>query len=140
MDPANSDGAGKVNRRKLLRWGAASAAGPALGAVAYGVGATGGGSIDVTTFSAQQAPFPEIEEVTIAQMREAMDAGRLTIRQVVEMYLMRIDAIDKNGPKLNLIMEINPDALALASRRRCRTRLRPPACELLAPSFSAKLP
>ncbi len=114
MEPANSDGAGKVNRRSLLRWGAASAAVPALGAVAYGTGASGGGSDNVTTFSAQQAPFPEIEEITIAELRAAMDAGRLTSRQVVEMYLARIDAIDRNGPKLNSIMEVNPDALAIA--------------------------
>lgn len=114
MDPANSDGAREINRRNLIKWGAASAAVPALGVAAYGTGASGGGSDNVTAFSAQQAPFPEIEEVTVAEMRASMDAGRLTSRQLVEMYLARIDAIDRNGPKLNSIMELNPDALAIA--------------------------
>ncbi len=80
----------------------------------HGTGASGGESDNVTAFSAQQAPFPEIEEVTVAEMRAAMDAGRLTSRQIVEMYLARIEAIDRNGPKLNSIMEVNPDALAIA--------------------------
>jgi len=114
MDSATSDGANRVNRRNLIKWGAASAAVPALGVAAYGTGASGGGSDGVTAFSAQQAPFPEIEEVTVAEMRAAMDAGRLTSRQIVEMYLARIDAIDRNGPKLNSIMELNPDALSIA--------------------------
>ena len=68
----------------------------------------------MTTFSAQQAPFPEIEEITIAEMREAMDAGRLTSRQVVEMYLARIDAIDRERSQAQLDHGINPDALAIA--------------------------
>jgi len=55
------------------------------------------------------APF-EVEETTIAQVHEAMRAGHLTCRGLVDAYLRRISAYDKNGPALNAIVTINPDA------------------------------
>jgi Asp-tRNA(Asn)/Glu-tRNA(Gln) amidotransferase A subunit family amidase len=55
------------------------------------------------------APF-EIEEATIAQVHDAMKAGRLTCRALVDAYLRRIDAFDKNGPAVNAIVTLNPDA------------------------------
>ena len=61
----------------------------------------------------QQPPAPapfRIEETTIAQIHDAMKAGRLTCRALVDGYLKRIDAYDKNGPAINAIVQINPDA------------------------------
>ena len=55
------------------------------------------------------APF-EVEEATIAQVHDAMRGGRLTCRQLVDAYIRRIDAYDKNGPAINAIVTINPDA------------------------------
>ena len=56
-----------------------------------------------------QAPAPfEVEEATIAQVHDAMQAGRLTCRALVDQYLKRIDAYDKNGPAINAIVLINP--------------------------------
>ena len=55
------------------------------------------------------APF-EVEEATIAQVHDAMRAGRLTCRALVDAYLRRIDAYDKNGPAINAIVMLNPDA------------------------------
>jgi Asp-tRNA(Asn)/Glu-tRNA(Gln) amidotransferase A subunit family amidase len=55
------------------------------------------------------APF-RVEETTIAQVHEAMKAGRLTCRALVDAYLQRIEAYDKNGPAINAIVQINPDA------------------------------
>src|SRR3954467_15680553 len=55
------------------------------------------------------APF-RVEEATIAQIHEAMKTGRLTCRALVDAYLRRIDAYDKNGPALNAIVIVNPDA------------------------------
>src|SRR5215471_2628832 len=55
------------------------------------------------------APF-RVEETTIAQIHDAMKAGRLTCRALVDGYLRRIDAYDKNGPGINAIVQINPDA------------------------------
>ncbi len=56
------------------------------------------------------APF-RVEEATIAQIHDAMKSGRLTCRALVEAYLRRIEAYDKNGPALNAIVIVNPDAL-----------------------------
>lgn len=44
-----------------------------------------------------------------------MEQGALTAREITQMYLDRIEAVDKNGPKLQSVIEINPDALTLAS-------------------------
>jgi amidase len=55
------------------------------------------------------APF-EVEEATISQVHDAMKAGRLTCRALVDQYLRRIDAYDKNGPAINAIVLVNPDA------------------------------
>jgi len=55
-----------------------------------------------------------VEEATIAEIHQAMAAGRLTARQLVQLYLDRIAAYDKNGPALNAIVTVNPAALARA--------------------------
>jgi len=55
------------------------------------------------------APF-RIEETTIAQIHDAMRTGQLTCRALVDGYLRRIEAYDKNGPALNAIVVVNPDA------------------------------
>jgi amidase len=55
-----------------------------------------------------------LKEQNILQLQEEMNAGRLTSREIVEWYLERIELIDSNGPRLNSIIELNPDALAIA--------------------------
>lgn len=60
-----------------------------------------------------QQPFP-LEETTIAAVHAAMREGRLTCRALVEQYLRRIEAYDKNGPALNAIILTNPRVLAQA--------------------------
>jgi amidase len=54
-------------------------------------------------------PF-RVDETTIAGIHDAFKSGRLTCRALVDMYLRRIQAYDKNGPALNAIVGINPDA------------------------------
>ncbi|MGE5672601.1 MAG: amidase [Mycobacterium leprae] len=56
----------------------------------------------------------ELEEITIAEMSRAMAAGELTSEQLVKRYLERIAAYDKQGIKLNAVLEVNPDALFIA--------------------------
>jgi amidase len=66
---------------------------------------------------ASAAPPPrafEVQEATIAQIHAGMRAGTLRCRALVEQYLRRIDAFDKNGPALNAIVVVNPEALAQA--------------------------
>ncbi|HEX6641552.1 MAG TPA: amidase family protein, partial [Thermoanaerobaculia bacterium] len=56
----------------------------------------------------------ELEELTIGAMQDAMRSGRLTARSLAEQYLARIDAMDKRGPAVNSMIELNPDALSIA--------------------------
>ena len=58
----------------------------------------------------QASPF-RVEEATIASIHAAMTSGQLTCRGLVDQYLRRIEAYDKNGPALNAIVQINPDAV-----------------------------
>lgn len=55
-----------------------------------------------------------LEEVTIAELHTKYKNGTYTSKDVVEAYLERIDALDKNGPKINSIITLNPDAIAIA--------------------------
>src|ERR1700761_47660 len=56
----------------------------------------------------------ELNEVTIAVLQQKMQSKEYTSRSITELYLKRIDAIDKNGPKLNSVIELNKDALTIA--------------------------
>lgn len=56
----------------------------------------------------------EFEEATIAQLQEAMKSGQLTARSIAGKYLKRIKELDKQGPAINSIIELNPDALQIA--------------------------
>lgn len=59
-------------------------------------------------------PFPELAEATIVELQEEMAAGKLTARRLVEMYLERISQIDRGGPAINSVIEVNPEALDIA--------------------------
>ena len=56
----------------------------------------------------------QLEEATIAELQAAMASGQITARQLAEMYIERVQAIDQQGPRIRSIVEINPDALAIA--------------------------
>ena len=55
-------------------------------------------------------------EATIDDLQARMAAGTLTARELTAAYLARIEDVDKAGPKLNAIIELNPDALTIADR------------------------
>src|SRR5664280_1162302 len=55
-----------------------------------------------------------IEELTISQLQKGYREGKYTVKDVIKVYLDRINEIDKNGPQLNSIIEVNPDALSIA--------------------------
>jgi len=67
----------------------------------------------VSSQRAPAAPFDALE-ATIDEVHTAFDAGRLTCRALVQQYLDRIAAYDKQGPALNAIQHVNARALALA--------------------------
>jgi len=58
----------------------------------------------------------QVVEATIDEIHGAFKSGKLTAHQLVQDYLDRIEAYDKNGPKINSIITLNPSALAEADR------------------------
>ena len=56
----------------------------------------------------------ELNEMTIDELQQKMQSGGYTSRTITELYLKRIDAIDKKGYALNAVIELNPDALGIA--------------------------
>src|SRR3989442_708482 len=60
------------------------------------------------------------QEATISDIHAAIRSKDLTCRQLVQMYLARIQAYDKSGPALNAIVVVNPDALATADELDAR--------------------
>jgi amidase len=59
-------------------------------------------------------PAFDLDEATIADLQTAMRSGKLTARTLTEKYLARIEQIDRRGPMLNSVIEVNPDALSIA--------------------------
>ncbi|QJX00761.1 amidase [Frigoriglobus tundricola] len=56
----------------------------------------------------------DLNELGITDLQAGMKAGTYTARGLVEKYLARIEAVDRKGPTLNSVIEVNPDALARA--------------------------
>lgn len=56
----------------------------------------------------------ELDEVTIAGLQSGMVSGKYSSHSITEKYLQRIDEIDKHGPALASVIEVNPDALSIA--------------------------
>jgi amidase len=100
-----------MNRRKFL-----------MNTSVAGLAAT---TIASTTFQATAKPILdnsiadfkddfELNEVTIDELQQKMKDGKLTSKAITQMYLKRIEAIDKKGPAINSVIEINPDAIKIA--------------------------
>ncbi|MBS1524547.1 MAG: amidase [Bacteroidetes bacterium] len=71
----------------------------------------------------------ELNEVTIDTLQQKMQSKEYTSRSIAEKYLKRIDEIDKAGPKLNAVIELNPDALSIADemdKERANGKVRGP--------------
>ena len=96
-----------ISRRKLFQMGAAAAATAGLA------------RLPATALAAQQGfsdPGPDdLIEVTIAELQARMASGELTARELVKLYEARINDIDRHGPKVNSVLELNPDAEAIAA-------------------------
>jgi len=56
----------------------------------------------------------ELEEITINELHEGYENGDFTIADITRAYLQRIEDIDKNGPALNSMLYVNPNALEIA--------------------------
>src|SRR5947207_6288813 len=76
-----------------------------------------------------QAPAPapfDLEEATIADLQQRMQSGRETSRSLVDKYVARIEAVDRSGPALHSVLEINPDARTIADRLDAERKSRGP--------------
>src|SRR6266511_1011372 len=70
-----------------------------------------------------QIPVPsDPNEATIAGLQAAMAAGQVTSSSLVNVYLERIATLDQRGPTVNSIIEVNPDAQAIALERDAERR------------------
>jgi amidase len=100
-----------ITRRTFLRYGGqTAAAAAAVGTLGNVAGATASAAAPTAA-----APIPfDFDEATIAELQAAMEGGSLSARELTQAYLDRIAAIDHSGPQINSIIEVNPDALAIA--------------------------
>ena len=109
---AENQEAGIPGRRKFLQTsllgGAVAAAGPVLQPVF--------GASRENAAAAEPAPVAtfELDEITIDELQDGMKSGKYSARSIAEKYLARIAAIDKGGPRVNSVIETNPDALQFA--------------------------
>lgn len=74
-------------------------------------------------------PAFELDETTIADLQKSLQAGENSSQSLVKKYIDRINEIDKNGPAINSVIEINPEADAIAAaldQERRERRLRGP--------------
>lgn len=71
------------------------------------------------------SPF-ELDELTISDLQDGMKSGKFTSRSLVEKYANRIDEIDKHGPAINSVIELNPDAPAIAATLDQERKLKGP--------------
>ncbi|NIM96031.1 MAG: amidase [Anaerolineales bacterium] len=58
-----------------------------------------------------------MEEASILDLQSKMTSGEITAHSLTEYYLHRIETIDRSGPSINSVIELNPDALSIASKR-----------------------
>lgn len=67
-----------------------------------------------SVLEAQAKDMKNLQETDITTLQSLMQKGELSSVQLVQFYLDRIEAIDRNGPELNSIIEINPEAMQIA--------------------------
>jgi amidase len=97
-----------MNRRTFVRSGIAGAAG--LAAVKVSAARS-------ETSRSAEAHSPaafELDELTIAELQTGMSSGKYTAQSLTRKYLDRIDDVDRHGPAINSVIELNPDALSIA--------------------------
>jgi amidase len=106
MRPSKLD----FSRRKFLQTAvtasAAAATYPALGAAREI-------SRPTASVATEVKPF-ELDEITISELQDGMNSGKFSARSLVEKYTARINEIDKQGPAVNAVIELNPEAKSIA--------------------------
>jgi amidase len=101
-----------IPRRQFLRTGSLAVTAVGVAEIVGGTEPARGTEVprDVRE---EVAPF-ELEELSIGDLRGRLQSGQETARSLVEKYAARIEALDRRGPSLRHVLEINPDALPIA--------------------------
>ena len=103
-----------IDRRKFL-------GSTALGSVGLAVAPTACDrpeidiDLEVSIGSRKVKPF-ELDETTVDELQQSMESGEGSARLITELYLGRIEELDRQGPELRSIIETNPDALDIADQ------------------------
>ncbi len=99
-----------MNRRNFVRHGVVGSIGLASAGITTAketAHSSGPGSMAPPAF--------ELDEATIAELQSAMALGKYSAHSLARKYLDRIDDVDKHGPAINSVIELNPDALSIAT-------------------------
>jgi amidase len=96
-----------MDRRDFVRLGVTAGAAAGVANLANAANAANGRS----------ASGAAILDAGVQEQQAQMQAGKLSSKALVQQYLARIAAIDKAGPRINAVIELNPDALAIAEER-----------------------
>jgi amidase len=117
-----------MDRRDFVRFGAVAGVAAITGRPLAGK-ALGGGSEFAGGSERFAIPAFDLEEATLGDLQARMVAGRMTSVSITRQYIARIEELDRKGPTLRHVLEINPDALAIADsldRERKSGRVRGP--------------
>jgi len=95
-----------ISRRNVLQTGILGVAGTALGSVRAHALVSAEGSSPIKPFA--------FDEATITDLQSRMESGEISAHSLTQAYLDRINAVDKAGPSVNSVIELNPEALAIA--------------------------
>ncbi|MFZ0733464.1 MAG: amidase [Candidatus Sulfotelmatobacter sp.] len=93
--------------KKAATAGAVAAISPALTAARAIAREPFPAAVDVSPF--------ELDEITTSELQDGMQSGKFTAQLLVEKYAERIHEIDKHGPGVNAVIEMNPDAPSIAA-------------------------
>ena len=103
------------SRRTFLQSAVIASAGSALCPALAAARAESPAGTPPGAVNPEVTPF-ELDEITIAELQEGMKFGKYTARSLVEKYTTRIQEIDKSGPAVNAVIELNPEAEAIAAK------------------------
>jgi amidase len=103
------------NRRSFLQTALAGGAAATLTPLYPALGAARAAAPQPTpAFPAPDVKPFELDEITVAELQDGMKSGKFAARSLVEKYTARIEQVDRQGPRLNSVIELNPDAAAIA--------------------------
>ncbi len=109
----------EMDRRTFVRTGAAAGAFLSLGGCRAPGGDSGAGrdgAAGARSRAGSDLPDFALDEITIDDVHAGMRSGEYTCRSITEMYLERIEALNRQGPRLFAVLETNPDALQIADQ------------------------